>query len=97
MTSIGVSALSIVNEPRSAGPAATQPATANVAHNVVDTTRRCLFTTFLLKVSSRSDGGPQNSGDDDRTPQAAKGGAARTTTRKLGTHNGEGQQIAPVR
>src|SRR5262245_17509914 len=96
MTSIGVSVLSILNEPRSAGPAATQPATATVAHNVADITRRRLFTTFFLKISSRSDGGPQNSVDDDRSPGAARGGAARTTTRNFGTHNGEGQQTAPV-
>ena len=50
MTSTGVAVLSMVSEPRPAGPPATQPATATVAHNAAGTTtRRCLVTTLLVK------------------------------------------------
>src|SRR5262245_56698885 len=48
MISIGALALSMVSEPRPAGPPVSQPAPATVPHNAADTTtRRCLFT--LLK------------------------------------------------
>src|SRR5690242_21825467 len=50
MTSIGISAFAMVRESRPAGPPATHPATATVAHSAAGTTtRRCLVTTLLFK------------------------------------------------